>query len=337
MTMMEKKKLGQTDIEVSAVGFGCWPIGGQFLLDGHPDGYGEVDDGVSIRAIQRALELGIQFFDTADVYGTGHSEEVLGRALKGRRHEAVIATKFGFTYDEATRNVYSKIDVSPDYIVRACERSLRRLGTDYIDLYQIHPGSVPDDRIDPVIHTLERLKEKGWIRAYGWSTEDLEAAEKFAARSSVAAFQHPLNVLADSPMVELCERHGLTSINNMPLAMGLLSGKFIRSSRLAADDVRGSVHAWVRYFKDGRPVPEYLDALDAIRDVLTSGGRTLVQGALCWIWGRGANTVPIPGIKNPAQAEEAARAMEFGPLTPEQMAEIDRILRNLNEEMSRAG
>mgnify|MGYP000893964504 FL=1 len=335
--MMKKKKLGHTDIEVSAVGFGCWPIGGQFLLDGHPDGYGEADDSVSIRAIQRALELGIQFFDTADVYGTGHSEEVLGRALKGRRHEAVIATKFGFTYDETTRNVYSKIDVSPDYIVRACERSLRRLGTDYIDLYQIHPGSMPDDRIDPVIETLERLKEKGWIRAYGWSTEDLEAAEKFAARSGVAAFQHPLNVLADSPMVELCARHGLASINNMPLAMGLLSGKFNRSSRLSADDVRGSVHAWVRYFRDGRPVPVYLDALDAIRDVLTSGGRTLVQGALSWIWGRGEHTVPIPGIKNPAQAEEAAGAMEFGPLTPEQMAEIDRILRNLNAEMSRAG
>ncbi|OUM95303.1 MAG: aldo/keto reductase [Thermobacillus sp. ZCTH02-B1] len=337
MRMMGKKKLGRTDIEVSAVGFGCWPIGGQFLLDGHPDGYGEVNDDVSIRAIERALELGIQFFDTADVYGTGHSEEVLGRALKGRRHEAVIATKFGFTYDEATRNVYTKINVSPDYIVRACERSLRRLGTDYIDLYQIHPGSIPDDRIDSVIHSLERLKEKGWIRAYGWSTEDPEAAETFAARSGAAAFQHPLNVLADSPMVELCARHGLTSINNMPLAMGLLSGKFNRSSQLPADDVRGSMHAWVRYFKNGRPVPEYLDALDAIREVLTSGGRTLVQGALCWIWGRGAHTVPIPGIKHPAQAEEAAKAMAFGPLSPEQMAEIDRILRNLDAEVNRAG
>ena len=335
--MMEKKRLGQTDIEVSAVGFGCWPIGGQFLLDGYPDGYGEVDDDVSIKAIERALELGINFFDTADAYGTGHSEEVLGRALKGRRHEAVIATKFGFTYDEASRNVYTKIDVSPDYIVQACERSLRRLGTDYIDLYQIHPGSIPDDRIDSVIHSLEQLKKKGWIRAYGWSTEDHEAAETFARRSAAAAFQHPLNVLVNSPMVELCERHGLTSINNAPLAMGLLSGKFSRASRLPADDVRGSAQAWVRYFKDGRPVPEYLDALDAIREVLTSGGRSLVQGALAWIWGRSAVTVPIPGIKNPAQAEEAAKAMAFGPLAPEQMAEIKRILDNLNADVSRTG
>jgi|HigsolmetaAR203D_1030402.scaffolds.fasta_scaffold06951_3 aryl-alcohol dehydrogenase-like predicted oxidoreductase len=335
--MMEKKRLGPTDIEVSAVGFGCWPIGGQFLLDGHPDGYGEADDSVSVRAIERALELGINFFDTADVYGTGHSEEVLGRALKGRRYEAVIATKFGFTYDEASRNVYTRIDVSPNYIALACERSLRRLGTDYIDLYQIHPGRIPEERIDSVIHSLEQLKKKGWIRAYGWSTDDREMAETFARKSAVAAFQHPLNVLADSPMVEFCEQHGVTSINHMPLAMGLLSGKYGRSSKLPADDVRGSVHAWVRYFKDGRPVPAYLDALDAIREVLTSGGRSLVQGALAWIWGRSAVTVPIPGIKNPAQAEEAAGAMAFGPLAPEQMAEIDRILRNLNAEASRAG
>lgn len=326
---MFTKRLGRTNIEVSMVGFGCWPIGGHFLLDGYPDGWGEVDDGESVRAIERALELGVNFFDTADVYGTGHSEEVLGRALKGRRHEAVIATKFGFTYDAFSRNAYTKIDVSPNYIHEACEKSLRRLDTDYIDLYQIHPGVVPRERIDSVIYSLEQLRKKGWIRAYGWSTEDAEAADLFAKRSFAAAFQHPLNVVTDSPMVEVCERHGVTSINNAPLAMGLLSGKFGRSTRLAGNDVRGSGQSWVRWFKEGRPVPAYLDALDAIREVLTSGGRTLVQGALAWIWGRSANTIPIPGIKNAAQAEEAARAMEFGPLKPEQMAEIAGILRNM--------
>jgi aryl-alcohol dehydrogenase-like predicted oxidoreductase len=334
---MFARKLGQSGIEVSAVGFGCWPIGGPFYLDGIPDGWGEVDDSESIRAIERALALGVNFFDTADAYGTGHSEEVLGRALKGRRHEAVIATKFGFTYDEATRNVYTKIDVSPNYIVEACERSLRRLDTDYIDLYQIHPGVVPKDRLDSIIYSLEQLKKKGWIRAYGWSTEDAEAAELFAKRSFAASFQHPFNVVTDSPMVGVCERHGIASINNAPLAMGLLSGKYSRSSTLPGDDVRGSGQSWVRWFKDGRPVPEYLDALDAIRDVLTSGGRTLVQGALAWIWGRSANTIPIPGIKNAAQAEEAAKAMEFGPLAPEQMAEIDGILRNMEAKTGRAG
>ncbi|WP_286890857.1 aldo/keto reductase [Thermobacillus sp.] len=189
-------------------------------------------------------------------------------------------------------------------------------------------GDVPGDA---------QLRKKGWIRAYGCSTEDTEAAELFAKRSFAAAFQHPLNVLTDSPMVEVCDCHGLASINNAPLAMGLLSGKFNRSSKLASDDVRGSGQSWVRWFKDGKPVPEYLDALDAIQDVLTSGGRSLVQGALAWIWGRSANTIPIPGIKTAAQAEEAAKAMAFGPLTPEQMAEIDGILRNLEVQAGRAG
>lgn len=335
---MMKKRLGRTNIEVSPLGFGCWAIGGPFQLDGLPDGWGEVDDNESVRAIERALELGVNFFDTADVYGTGHSEEVLGRALRGRRHEAVIATKFGFTYDAESRNVYTRIDVSPNGIAAACEASLRRLGTDYIDLYQIHPGGIPEDCLDSVIYSLEQLKQQGWIRAYGWSTEDAAAAEQFAERSTAAALQHPLNVLKGrSPMVEVCERHGLSSINNAPLAMGLLSGKFGRASQLSADDVRGSRHEWVLYFKDGRPKTEYLDMLDAVREVLTSGGRTLVQGALAWIWGRSGCTIPIPGLKTTAQVEEAAKAMEFGPLTPEQMAEIDGILQKMTAGADRAG
>ncbi|WP_248925010.1 aldo/keto reductase [Paenibacillus hamazuiensis] len=327
---MQKRKLGKSGIEVSPVGFGCWAIGGPFWLDGLPDGWGEVDDDESIRAIELALELGINFFDTADAYGTGHSEEVIGRALKGRRHEAVIATKFGFTYDAATRNVYTKVDVSPDYIRSACEASLRRLATDYIDLYQIHAGGIPLEQLDSVIETLEQLKRQGWIRAYGWSTEDTERAEAFAKRSTGAAIQHPFNVLiGHSDMIDLCERHQLASIDNAPLAMGLLSGKFNRTSRLPSDDVRGSKHEWVLYFKDGEPKVEFLNALDAIRDILTSGRRSLVQGALAWIWGRSGSTIPIPGLKNVGQVEEAAKATSFGPLAPEQMKEIDGILRSL--------
>ncbi|WP_233530920.1 aldo/keto reductase [Paenibacillus alkalitolerans] len=139
---MQRRKLGKSGIEVSSVGFGCWAIGGPFRLDGLPDGWGEVDDGESVRAIRRALELGVDFFDTADAYGTGHSEEIVGFALEGRRHEAVIATKFGYAYDESTRHVSTRYDVSPDYVRKACEASLRRLKTDYIDLYQLHVGDI---------------------------------------------------------------------------------------------------------------------------------------------------------------------------------------------------
>ncbi|EOS58948.1 aldo/keto reductase [Paenibacillus barengoltzii] len=325
---MNKKTIGSSGLQVSPLGFGGWAIGGPFLLDGLPDGWGEVDDKESIRAVQTALDQGINFFDTADVYGTGHSEEILGQALHGRRQDAVIATKFGFTYDAATRNVFTKLDVSRNYIRWACLASLRRLGTDYIDLYQIHPGDFSSEQLDEAIDGLERLKQEGLIRAYGWSTWSTANAEQFARKSSGAAIQHPLNVLSDdSSMVELCERHGLSSINNSPLAMGLLSGKFTAASSLPADDVRGSGHEWVQYFKDGKPLPEYLAKLDAVREILTSGGRSLVQGALAWIWGKSECTIPIPGLKNVKQVEEAAKAISLGPLTPSQMSEIEAILR----------
>ncbi|WP_308443018.1 aldo/keto reductase [Xylanibacillus composti] len=324
---MKMKRLGNSEIEVSPLGFGCWAIGGPFWLDGMPDGWGEVDDRESERAIERALERGIQFFDTADVYGTGHSEEMIGKALRGRRHEAVIATKFGFTYDADTRNVYSRTDISASYIRSACEASLRRLGTEYIDLYQLHAGDIPFSQIDAVIDALERLKQQGWIRAYGWSTTNAAAAEMFAKRSSCVSIQHPFNVLiGNSDMIDLCERNQLTSINNAPLAMGLLSGKFHMASRLPIDDVRGSKHEWVLYFKDGRPKAEYVEALDAVREILTSGNRSLVQGALAWIWGKHDCTLPIPGMKSVKQVDEAAEAISAGPLTPEQIKEIDEIL-----------
>lgn len=234
--------LGTGGAEVSALGMGCWAIGGPFLLDGKPDGWGDVDDAESVRAVRRALELGVTFFDTADVYGTGHSERVLGRALRGRRERVVIASKFGYTYDEAARAV-SGTNTEPDYIRRACEASLRRLGTDHLDLYQLHVGDVALDRLEGVWATLDALKAEGLIGAYGWSTGDPERARAFAERSSGTALQFPANVFHDAEaLFGGCARHGLVGIVNSPLAMGLLSGKFRRDDRLPGDDVRGSGH-----------------------------------------------------------------------------------------------
>jgi len=329
---MERKRLGKSEIEVSPLGFGCWAIGGPFWLNGLPDGWGDVDDAASIRTIGRALELGINFFDTADAYGVGHSEEILGRALKDKRREAVIATKFGFTHDAAAKQVYGRIDVTPAYVRKACEASLRRLGTDYIDLYQIHAGGISYEELDLVIDALESLKKEGLILSYGWSTDDMNRAAAFGERSSGVAIQHPLNVLLDAPdMIAVCERFGLSSINNGPLAMGLLSGKFDRSSTLPKDDVRGTGHDWVVYFKNGKPDPDFMDKLDAVKEILRSGGRTLVQGALAWIWARSEATIPIPGLKTEAQLEEAASAMEFGPLPKEAMAEISGLLEKVRQ------
>lgn len=136
----------------------------------------------------------------------------------------MIATKFAFTFDAATRNVFSKVDVSSDYIRSACEASLRRLGTNYIDLYQIHAGGISLEEIHIAVETIEKLQEEGWIRSYGFSTSEIDRAKVFAENSSGGSIQHPFNVLlGDLEIVALCERYQLSSINNAPLAMGLLS------------------------------------------------------------------------------------------------------------------
>ncbi|WP_219466204.1 aldo/keto reductase [Nonomuraea rhizosphaerae] len=321
-----ERSLGKSGIKVSPMGFGCWAIGGDFTFDGKPDGWGLVDDRESISAIHHALDAGINFFDTADAYGAGHSEIVLGNALKGRRDQAVISTKFGFTYNSETREV-SGTDTSPAYARRACEASLRRLGTDYLDLYLLHVGSIPQPAAEDLAGALDDLCREGLVRSYGWSTWDPDCARLFASRPHCAAVEHTLNVFDDAPsMLDVCRQHNLASIDISPLAMGILTGKFTADSRLPADDVRGARHEWVAYFKEGRPEDAYLDRLEAIREILTSDGRTLAQGALAWIWARSDQTIPIPGFKNVRQAEENAGALALGPLTPQQMEEIEELL-----------
>ncbi len=174
-----RRTLGRSGVDVSAIGLGCWAIGGPFWRDGKPVGWGEVDDDESVRAIRRGVELGVTFFDTSDVYGAGHSERVLGRALAGVRDEVVIATKFGNTFDETSR-VITGSDASPEGIRRACEASLRRLGTDRIDLYQLHLSDYDPVAAAEVRDALEELVADGLVRAYGWSTDDPARAAVFA-------------------------------------------------------------------------------------------------------------------------------------------------------------
>jgi aryl-alcohol dehydrogenase-like predicted oxidoreductase len=224
-------------------------------------GRSDVDDDESVRATRRALELGVGFFDTADVYGAGHSETVIGRALDGHRSR-------GHPLDQ----------------IRAHVRSW----------------------------------DKGGVG---------NCARLIAKSPGCTAIEHALNVLDDAPeLIHLCEQSDLASINRSPLAMGLLSGKFSGRERLPPDDVRGAGHEWVPYFADGRPNSESLERLDAVRQILTSDGRTPAQGALAWIWARSERTIPIPGFKTVAQAEENARALDLGPLTQAQLSEIEGLL-----------
>jgi aryl-alcohol dehydrogenase-like predicted oxidoreductase len=326
-----KRVLGRSGIEVSAVGMGCWAIGGPWTMGGADVGWGRVDDAESTRAIHAALEHGASFFDTAANYGAGHSERVLGAALKGKRDRAVIATKVGHDVDESARNVgfygTSEEDSDPASHMRAdVERSLSRLGTDYIDVYLLHIWGLSIERALQARDVFEDLVKEGKIRTYGWSTDRPDALAAFSTLPGCGVLEQELNVFTGSAeILAFAERENLASINRAPLGMGVLTGKIKPETTFGEGDIRRTVE-WFPGIKDGHANQEWLDSLASIREILTSGGRSLAQGALAWLWGRSPNTVPIPGFRTAAQAVENAKAMEFGPLTPEQMREIDRIL-----------
>lgn len=308
---MQRRTLGRSGIECSALGLGCWAIGGPFANPkGQPLGWGEVDDDESIRAVRRGLELGITLFDTADVYGTGRSERVLARALAGHRDEVVIATKWGNTYDEASRTL-TGFDPSPEYLSRAVEASLRRLDTDRVDLYQLHVGDLPIEQASELLGSLEELVDAGKIRWYGWSTDHADRAEAWARDGRhCTAIQVSMSAVQDNPeVIAVCEKYDLAAINRGPLAMGLLTGKFTPQSTIGPGDVRGAGMSWMEWFTaDGRPTQAYLDRIAALRAELTGDGATLAQGALRWLWRRSPKTIPIPGFRTVAQVEENAGA-----------------------------
>lgn len=311
--------------EIPRLGMGCWAIGGPFFAGDTPLGWGEVDDNESVAAIDRAIALGIRFFDTASNYGAGHSEKVLGRAI-GNRDDIVIATKFGFATDPETKQATGAF-ADPAFIRRSVETSLRRLRRERLDLLQFHLNDYPLDQSDAVFDTLEALRKEGKIDAFGWSTDFPDRAARHAGRPGFVSVQHTMNVFEPVPdMIGVVERNDLISIDRGPLAMGLLSGKFTADKAIRAKDVRGAALEWMVYFKDGRIAPEFAARLDAVRDLLSSGGRSLVQGALAWLWARSPRTLPIPGFRTVAQVEENAGALEKGPLPADVVAGIDAAL-----------
>jgi len=323
---MFKRRLGRSNLEVSAIGLGCWAIGGPWdwlEADGSkgPVGWGQVDDTESIRAIHYALDAGINFFDTAANYGCGHSERILSQAIAGRRDRVILATKFGYVVDEE-KHIVAETDVVIPRIRQECEASLRRLQTDYIDLYQFHVNEYAPEKAAEVRDVLETLVEEGKIRWYGWSTDHLEGARVFAQGDHCTAIQHVLNMAYDAPqMLAVCDEYDQASINRTCLGMGMLTGKFGRDTTFPENDVR---HGWD--LQAERPT-QNLQRIEAVRKIFADAGeaRTQAQIALAWIWTRSARTIPIPGFKTVAQVKENIQAMEFGLLSNEQMKEIDEI------------
>ena len=323
---MLKRTLGKSKLEVSALGMGCWAIGGPWTWDQpgnepFPAGWGNTDDDESIRAVHAALDMGVNFFDTAANYGAGHSEVVLGRALKDKRDQVVIATKFGHIVNEEKKTVYG----DPDQIIRNVrmdvENSLRRLQTDFIDIYQLHEGGYDPKLALELQSVLEELVSTGKIRWYGWSTDNVDSAREFARGVHCTSIQFRLNAIYDNAeMRKVCADFDLAGINKDPLNKGVLTGKFSSTSTFPNNDIRSRAD-----FSDPETVKR-LKIVDEIRDILTSNGRTMAQGALAYIWALDERMVPIPGFKSVQQVTDNAGAMQFGPLTESQVKEIQTIV-----------
>jgi len=307
------------------IGMGCWAIGGPFWGDGTPFGYAGADDDESARTIDAAWEAGVRVFDTASVYGAGHSERVLGATL-GNRPDSVVVSKFGPVFDEETRQVTGNAH-DPASIRASTEASLARLRRDRVDVLLCHINTLEIGDVPEVFGTLETLRKEGLIGAYGWSTDFPERLDAAAGFPGFAAVEHAMNLFFDAPSIsQVAARHGLPQLIRSPLAMGVLTGKFARGAAFDRDDVRSATLDWMDYFKDGKVNNEVIDKLAAVRELLTTGGRTLGQGALCWLLAKSDALIPVPGAKSVAQVRENAGALDLGPLPDAVMEEIEAVL-----------
>ncbi len=309
---MQYRTLGKTGWKVSVIGLGTWNIGGQ---------WGEVDDRTALATIWKAYECGVNFFDTADAYGEppGRSEELLGKALQGIRHEVFIATKVG---NWARRHGHPLPYTSPLHIIACCHASLYRLRTDYIDLYQCHIGNPTDAEIEVFLEAFDRLKEQGKIRAYGISTNSLDALQRFNKHGTCATCQLDYSILNRAPEKDLlpyCQEQNIGVIVRGPLAMGILSGKFTPDT-VFTDEVR-------RSWNEGERRQRFLRRLEVVERLrfLERNGRTMAQAALQFVISHPAVSCTIPGAKSPQQAEMNAMAGD-GILTPEELAAINEVV-----------
>jgi len=284
---------------IAPIGLGCWPIGGEmFAADGQSLGYSNSNDKESINAIQAAIANGITLFDTAAAYGAGHSERLLGQALKSHPH-AQIVTKIGIAIDESKKMLIGD-EVEPKSVMPAIDRCLARLDRE--------------------------------SKSYGWSTDFVASAKAMANRPGFVAVEHAMHVLMDAPnMQKLVHESQLYSLIRSPLAMGLLSGKYTTETSIPKDDIRATNQGWLAYYVDGKPNPKYIDRFNAVRELLQTGGRTAVQGALSWLWAKSPNNIPIPGARTVEQIEGLAAAIAHGPLPEQVVSEVADLVGGENE------
>ena len=319
---MVNRVFGKTGWRVSQVGLGCWQFGGAITLDGKPDGWSGISDDESTATIKRAVELGINFFDTSDMYGWGHSEEVLGNALKqvGHRDRQHIATKVGFWHDGENRRTLNE---SKDYILQACDASLRRLQTDHIDLYQCHLWRT--ERWTEFLDAFETLQKRGKIRFYGVSTNDFDMIQRFDERKHLASVQSNYNLLdrhVEQAILPFCRERGIAFIARGPLAMGKLSGRFAKNQKFDADDIR------TKWLEDGnrQNFERDIDTVERLKPIADKYGFTMAELAVKFVLTHVAVSTTIPGTKNRGQLERNVAACILPPLTHDELDTIHQVL-----------
>lgn len=312
-TGIPTRTLGEgTGLEVTEVGCGLWAQGGH---------WGPTDDEASLSAIDAALDAGVNFYDTADVYGAGHSELVLGKAMKGRREKFIVATKVGWTnFDgDANKSQYDTVDK----LIEGVETNLKRLDTDYVDVIQCHVF-YPEPNTPVFLEGFAKLQEQGKVKAWGVSTSNFDHLKTFAEAGG-RTLQIDYSILNRDPENEIlpyCKANGVGVIVRGPLAMGILTGKFTGNENFQGDDFR---KAWIEDPDQNKQFKADMATVEQLRP-LANDNRSLAQLALQFVLANDAVTTVIPGARNKAQAESNSAVGTMPALTGQEIAQIDAIV-----------
>ena len=322
---MQKRRLGKTEMELTTVGLGTWAMGGPWQF-----GWGEQDDGEARDAILAALDHGINWIDTAPVYGLSHSEELIGQALRRTQHKPYIATKCGLLWNDKREKVPC---LDPDSIRRECDASLERLGVDAIDLYQMHWPD-PDEGIEAGWEAMVQLRDEGKVRHIGVCNYNAAQLERISAIRPPETLQPPYNMIqrkVEDELLAYCAKHDMGVVAYSPMSRGLLTGKFTaeRLASLPPDDHRRRSYEFQE--------PDFsatMELVEHLKPIAQRNGRTCAQLAISWVLRRPEVTSAIVGARRPDQIAETAQAGDWN-LSSDDIKEIDQLMAERDKKLAK--